>query len=74
MSRTITLNSAELRAQAKAAQRRFATSKDANLVPPPTRAMVGTWVQPVWHVRDGANDHLQHASLPMGAQIQVRAV
>ena len=56
------------------AMRAFAASKDANLVPPPTRAMVGYYVPTVWYVRAGADDHLQHASLPMGAQIQVRAV
>ena len=56
------------------AMRAFAAGKDANLVPPPSRAMSGTWVPGVWHVRDDGKDFLQHASLPMGAQIQVRAV
>ena len=56
------------------AMRAFAAAKDPALVQAPTRAMSGTLVPGVWHVRAGADDHLQHASLPMGAQIQVRAV
>ena len=56
------------------AMRAFAAAKYGNLVPAPTRDFSGYYVPGVWHVRDGANDHLQHASLPMGAQIQVRAV
>ena len=52
----------------------FAESKDSNLVPAPTRVTQGYYVPGVWHVPAGADDHLQHASLPMGAQIQARAV
>lgn len=74
MSRTINLSSAQLRAKDKAAQSKFAATKDASLVPPPTRphgAAQGNYVPPAWHVRAGGDDHFEHTSLPMGAQIQV---
>lgn len=72
MSRTINLSSAELRAQVSTAQRLYAASKDPALVQPATFVSTGYYVPPAWQVRDGGNDHFEHASLGLGAQIQPR--
>jgi hypothetical protein len=54
----------------------YKAKKPTNLTPPPTYGNASTkepLVLPKWHVRAGANDHFQHASRGLGAQI-VRAV
>ena len=37
------------------------------------RVRPGAYVPPMARVREGADDHLKHASLPMGAQIQINS-
>ena len=54
------------------AMRLYAASKPRNLTPPPTftnAAIKAAYVPPSWPVRAGADSHLNHASLGMGAQI-----
>jgi len=59
------------------AQKLYAATKNTSLVPPKTyvnSAMQGLYTgNSMASVRDGADNNLLHASLPMGAQI-VRAV
>ena len=58
--------------QEAADQRAYAKAKPANLTPSITYGNASTgsqYTSPVWSVRAGADEHLEHASLPMGAQI-----
>ena len=62
--------------QAAADQKAYAANKPKNLTPSITYCSgttTGSYRSPVWAVRDGADEHLSHASLRMGAQI-ARAV
>lgn len=61
-------------ARDRAAHKRFKASKPTNLVPPITygnATMTERYVSPAWAVRDGSDR--VHDSVPMGAQIEVRA-
>ena len=62
--------------QEAADQRAYAKAKPANLTPSITYGNASTgskYTSPAWPVRDGADEHFEHASLPLGAQI-ARAV
>ena len=78
MSRTINLNSAELRARDATATKLYAATKATNLVPPRTHgnhAMKSLYTgNSMQSPRAEADNNLQHDSLKLGAQIEVRAV
>lgn len=55
------------------AQRLFAAQRDPRLTSAPTfcnASQTARYTPPVWSVRQGADDHLQCASLQLSAQIE----
>lgn len=55
-----------------AAQKAYARARPTNLTPTPTFVNASSrqpYVPQAWQVRAGADDHMQHQSAPMAAQI-----